>query len=214
MSAVSETSGPKTDSQRRSVAKERLRDRSRSIAAYRKAVLDDPNDLPTRFELATILHRVGDYLAALRELDYCLLRDRDNPEMLCTSGFVCLSMGNLDAAERFLRRAVELGCASAKAELNLGVLLTRKALWRDAVPHFRRSIELERNQPTAYICLGEALNCTDDLSGALSAFEKAQDIDPDNQRALRGLGVVYDRLGRPEEAVEMYHRSREGGVKQ
>jgi Flp pilus assembly protein TadD len=124
-----------------------------------------------------------------------------------------MSMGDSGAAERFLRRAVELGCASAEAELNLGVLLSRKALWRAAVPHFRRSIELEGEHPTAYLCLGEALNCTDDLSGALSAFEKAQDLDPNNQRALRGLGVVYDRLGRSEEAVEMYHRSRRSGYR-
>jgi Flp pilus assembly protein TadD len=76
------------------------------------------------------------------------------------------------------------------------------------VPHFRRSIELGGKEVGTYVCLGEALNCTDDLIGALSAFERAVDIDPDNERALRGLGVVYDRLGRSEQAVEMYRRSR------
>jgi Flp pilus assembly protein TadD len=96
----------------------------------------------------------------------------------------------------------------ADTELEVGISLSRKGLWREAVPHLRRSIELEGDLVTAYTYLGEALNCTDDLPGALAAFETVRDLDPHNARALRGLGVVYDRLGRPDKAVELYRRSR------
>jgi Flp pilus assembly protein TadD len=118
------------------------------------------------------------------------------------------SSNNSASKERFIRHAIELGATSAEAEFGLGVILSRKGLWRDAVPHLRCAIELGGENADAYLHLGEALNCTDDLSGALSAFERARDLDPVNERALRGLGVVYDRIGRAEKAVEMYHLSR------
>jgi Flp pilus assembly protein TadD len=57
--------------------------------------------------------------------------------------------------------------------------------------------------------LGEALNHVDDLDGALQAFHRSTELRPTNPRALRGLGIVYDRLNRPAEAAQMYRRSRE-----
>ncbi len=107
------------------------------------------------------------------------------------------------------RGAADSGDCNAQSELDTGVRLSRKGLWRYALPHLRRSIELAGDRAAAYLYLGEALNSVDDLSGALSALSRAHELDPDSERVLRGLGVVYDRLGRPKEAVKMYHRSRD-----
>jgi Flp pilus assembly protein TadD len=61
----------------------------------------------------------------------------------------------------------------------------------------------------AYQYLGDALNHVDDLQGALQAYHRSVELGPDNGNALYGLGVVYDRLNQPEEAAQMYRRSRE-----
>jgi Flp pilus assembly protein TadD len=70
-------------------------------------------------------------------------------------------------------------------------------------------VELDAGRASAYLHLGEALNHTDDLSGSLQAFQRAAELRPNNPRALRGLGIVLDRLRRPGEAAEMYRRARE-----
>jgi len=49
----------------------------------------------------------------------------------------------------------------------------------------------------------------DELDGALAAYERAVELEPRNTRALYGLGIVLDRLNRPDEATQMYRRSRE-----
>jgi Flp pilus assembly protein TadD len=88
-------------------------------------------------------------------------------------------------------------------------VLSRKGLWREAIPHLRRVVEVDPSRATAWDALGEALNHVDDLDGALQAFQRSAELRPTNPRALRGLGVVYDRLNRPREAAAMYRRSRE-----
>jgi Flp pilus assembly protein TadD len=70
-------------------------------------------------------------------------------------------------------------------------------------------VELDPSRARAWDALGEALNHVDDLDGALQAFQRSAELQPTNGRALRGLGVVYDRLNRPRDAALMYRRSRE-----
>jgi Flp pilus assembly protein TadD len=53
------------------------------------------------------------------------------------------------------------------------------------------------------------LNRLDHLKDAFTAYERAVELEPRNPRALYGLGIVLDRLKRPEEATQMYRRSRE-----
>ena len=89
------------------------------------------------------------------------------------------------------------------------MVLSRAGLWRNAIPHLRRVVELDPSSAAAYDHLGEALNKVDDLDGALQAFQRSTELRPNNAKALRGLGIVYDRLNRPTEAAQMYRRSRE-----
>jgi Flp pilus assembly protein TadD len=91
----------------------------------------------------------------------------------------------------------------------LGVLLCRRAKWREAIEPLRRAVELDPSQSAPHYHLGEAYNHVDQLDLARAAYERATDLDPDNWRAMKGLGVVLDRLSRPVEAAVAYRRSRE-----
>jgi Flp pilus assembly protein TadD len=91
----------------------------------------------------------------------------------------------------------------------LGTLRSRRGLWREAIEPLRRAVAEEPDRVPAWRQLGEALNHLDDLSGALAAFERAAALEPQNARTLNGLGRVLDRLGRPEDATQMYRRARE-----
>ena len=67
----------------------------------------------------------------------------------------------------------------------------------------------EPGRAAVWYQLGECLNHLDDLSGAREAYEHAVELEPRNPRCLYGLGIVLDRLNRPEDATHMYRRSRE-----
>lgn len=93
--------------------------------------------------------------------------------------------------------------------LQTGILACRRGRWRDAVEPLKRSAGLEPDNATAHYFIGEALNHTDDLPGALAAYERAAEIEPDHWRALKCVGIVLDRLGQPGDAAAFYRRSRD-----
>jgi Flp pilus assembly protein TadD len=49
----------------------------------------------------------------------------------------------------------------------------------------------------------------DDLDGALQAYQRSVELVPNNEKAFYGLGIIYDRLNRPDDAQQMYRRSRD-----
>jgi tetratricopeptide (TPR) repeat protein len=94
-------------------------------------------------------------------------------------------------------------------QVQLGVLFCKRARWREAIEPLRAAVELDPQLASAQYYLGEAYNSIDDLPAALTAYEKAASLEPKNLRALKGIGVVLDRLGRPAEAAAAYQRARE-----
>ena len=93
--------------------------------------------------------------------------------------------------------------------MNLGILLCKRARWREAIEPLEQAAHLEPAGASARYYLGEAYNHIDQLPAALAAYEAAAALQPTNWRAFKGVGVVLDRMGRPAEATLAYQRSRE-----
>ena len=99
--------------------------------------------------------------------------------------------------------------ADAEILTERGVDLCRKARWRDAIEPLKRATELAPNGGLAFYYLGDAYNHTDQLPVALLAFEAASRLLTDNWRALKGVGIVLDRMRRPQEAAAAYQKARD-----
>ena len=142
-------------------------------------------------------------------LDDALAGDPDNVALLVERAERLAAGGHYSAARRDYEHAVRVEPAHGAALTGLGLVLSRKGLWHEAVPRLRRASEVDPGRAAAWYYLGEALNHLDDLSGALAAYERAVELEPRNAKALYRLGIVLDRLNRPDEATPMYRRSRE-----
>jgi Flp pilus assembly protein TadD len=193
----------------RNAAEDGRRDEAQRL--YRELLGRRPAHVGARNNLALLLDADGNHEGALAELDRALEYEPDNSTLLVNRGALLGATGRFAAAERDLKKVLRLEPAHAEALFNLGVVLTKKGLWGEAVPHLRRAVELDPDRGAAHYYLGEALNHVDDLYGALAAYQRAAELQPTNPRALYGLGIIYDRLGRPDDAAQMYRRSREVG---
>lgn len=152
------------------------------------------------------------YTAAERDLarlDGALADAPESVEMLLQRASHLGAMGRYAAARADLEHALLLEPGNVTVQAALGIVLLRKGLWAQAVPHLRRVVEVESWSPTAWFYLGDALNHVDDLDGALDAFARAAELDPHHAKALYGQGVVLDRLRRPTDATRLYRLSRE-----
>lgn len=142
-------------------------------------------------------------------LDDLLASDPDNVALLVQRASALAAAGHYSAARRDFEHALRQDPAHGEALAGLGILLSRKGLWADAIPRLRQAAEVDAGRASAWYYLGEALNRVDDLDGARTAYERAVELEPSNVKALYGLGIVLDRLNRPDEATRMYRRSRE-----
>ncbi|HZS59460.1 MAG TPA: hypothetical protein VFA43_09335 [Gemmatimonadaceae bacterium] len=105
--------------------------------------------------------------------------------------------------------AAAQAAVDAESFTERGMLLCRKARWKDAIEPLRRATELAPNEGLAFYYLGDAYNHTDQLPAALSAFETAAQLLTENWRALKGVGIVLDRMRRPQEAAAAYQKARD-----
>jgi Flp pilus assembly protein TadD len=115
-----------------------------------------------------------------------------------------------DASEKTVRAQ---HAAESEALTEQGIQLCRTARWRAAIEPLRRATELDPANAVAFYYLGDACNHADSLSAALEAFESASRLQPDHWRALKGVGIVLDRMRRPQEAAAAYQRAREAQSK-
>lgn len=180
-----------------------------AMATLRALISREPKNARARAALAELLERKGDVEGALGELGRALDAAPEDVTILCARAALYTARGRYDQAELDLRRAARADEASAEVQIQLGVLFCKRARWREAVEPLRGAVERDSQRAAAHYYLGDALNHIDDLPGALSAYEAAVALEPGNLRAMKGIGVVLDRMGRPAEASLAYQRARD-----
>ena len=181
-----------------------------AVLRYREVLELDPAHTGARNDLSLLLDAGGDHEAALETLSAALRASPDQPTLLVSRGAILGRLKRYPEAEADLRRAAKHHPEHAAAHLTLGLVLWRKGLPQDAAQSLRRTIQLEPDNPIAHHYLGEALNLAGDLEGALSALQHAAELDPAHGKTFHLMGRILDQLRRPEEAMAMYRRAREG----
>jgi TolB-like protein/Flp pilus assembly protein TadD len=104
---------------------------------------------------------------------------------------------NLQRADEFSLKAVELGPDSAEAHAARGYALGQQRRYDEAQAEFEKAIELGPTLFEAYFYYGTVAFSQGNLETAAEMFEMASQSAPDDIRALQLLPQVYRSLGRP-----------------
>lgn len=114
---------------------------------------------------------------------------------------------NLARADEYLKRAVELKPAHAKANYHLGVTAQERGDKSGAVRAFERTIELDRELIDAYIRLGQVLHDQGAFDRAIGVYLDAARIRDKNEYLHNNLGMAYVEQGKLDRAVEAFKKS-------
>ena len=182
---------------------------SAALTTLRSILTREPGNSRARAVLASLLERRGDVEGALLELGRALESNPDDVTILCARATVLASRARYDQAEVDLRRAAKANDRNAEVQVQLGMLFSKRARWREAIEPLLAAVAADPTRADSQYYLGEAYNHIDDLPAALAAYEAASSLEPRHIRALKGIGIVLDRLGRPAEAAIAYRRARE-----
>jgi Tfp pilus assembly protein PilF len=70
--------------------------------------------------------------------------------------------------------------SDAKAQVDFGVNVAERGLWREAIYRWEKAVELDPNYAAAYNDLAVAYEHEGELAKAKDAYEKALKIEPNN----------------------------------
>ena len=194
-----------------------------------------PESIPvatTLVSLAAIAMVLRDWESAEELLQRALaIREKLAPEGLGTSdvlsnlGVIAQRRGDLATAEKLIRRALAIvekaapkGIGAAGRLEALGAVARLRGNLDEAWELYRRALEIRERLPNRFyaslglIYLGEIAEARGDLTQALDLHQQAEAIlerlgpgTSEEARALQGLGRLYRRMHRPDQAARSLH---------
>jgi len=116
---------------------------------------------------------------------------------------------NVRGADEASRRAVELDPSLAEAHASRGLALSASGRYEEAQREFEVAIQLDPKLFEAYYFHGRASFAAGHLARAAEMFERAIEVRPEDYQAAALATMVYDGLGRPEDAKVAAQRAVE-----
>lgn len=139
-------------------------------------------------------------------------RFHDDPEISYTLGRAWLESDRPDSAERHLRRAVATDPANADAWYLLGdtYLANGKIVAGNAA--LKRALDEDPGNPDALERLARSLaERNENLEEALRLGRSALEAEPENERYLETIGLIYYRLEDPRQALPYLEKASQAG---
>jgi len=90
---------------------------------------------------------------------------------------------------------------------NTAIDLMTKNQFGEAIPVWRKALEVDPGDGRAHFNLGYSLNRNGDLREALAEYRKACDLSPDNPVAFAEFALALAQDGQPDDAIVNYRKS-------
>lgn len=181
-------------------------DQAEKIA--RQVIDAKPENSDAHNILGAVLFRRGATEDAIREVREAIRINGGVATYHANRGEMERKLGNLDAAERSLERAIKLQPRSAQALNNLGIVYFDQRKYQEAADTYRRAIALVGNgYPEAQNNLGNALRALGKYGEAIEAYEKAIEKRANYPEAYNNLGSALRDLRRYEQAELSFQRA-------
>lgn len=168
---------------------------SRAIECFDSSLSIDPSYPEARYAKGTVLSRLGDHKAAVKELNVAVAFSPELCEAWCNLGCNLLVLCEYDEAGRALDKAIDCRGDYSEAHFNMGLALLATEDYASAEKSIRRSLGSDSLNAQAWYALGKVQLATDRDSLSLISFGQAMalgyldhDIMYDKSRALQSRG--------------------------
>jgi tetratricopeptide (TPR) repeat protein len=180
---------------------------AQSIAAYKQAIIADPNNPTLYVTLARVQIFAGEYEDALTNAQNALLQNPNNPMAHAVQAYAQSYLGDTLEAEASVKRALELDPNSAISHAYYAEILVTKGDYEDfdkAAAESRLAKELEPNALEVHRARGLVLlnSGTENLDEAIDELKAAIAINDKIADLHLLLGFAYRLKGENDLAVD------------
>lgn len=165
-------------------------DPRKAEAHWRRGSAVAPGLTACRAALTAFYERRGQPADALRQLDELVVLESQNADYWTRSGRLQALLGRRDAAEASFRKVIEIAPETAQGYESLVELHLRFGQPLPDAPALAEKAAVLAPSARAYLALSAARDKSGDRQGAVSAAEKALELEPENPR----LREVYEQL--------------------
>jgi Flp pilus assembly protein TadD len=143
---------------------------------------------------------------------------QDNPQNWVAQDVVAhglLKLGEVEAAIPHFREAAALHPADPDSNVNLGVYEQQHNNFTAAIEQYKKVLAMTEDAPRqnaqeraqAFSNMGYAYRELKDYSQAQASFQQAVKLNPDDGRSWLGIGLMEQKAGNVDAAIEAYTRS-------
>ncbi|PKL60341.1 MAG: hypothetical protein CVV33_03185, partial [Methanomicrobiales archaeon HGW-Methanomicrobiales-4] len=171
-----------------------LREYPASSLAYSRALQENPSYQQARDGKIRVLCLTGEWNSALSEYDSSLIIRGENFWDLYGKGMVLLDIDRIEEAHVNLERSLRYAENDPVALFNLANAWGELNDFKRAEELYVRSLTLNPEDSRVWCVRGHSLRDTGDYSEAVICFDRALEIDPDDDEAFFGRDACLKAL--------------------
>ena len=172
-------------------------------AACQQALESDEDSVEVRVVLGQLYYESGKYENALHEFEKALGDNDRLADIFIGLGMTHAALGDNDAAEENLRRAIQTDISYWQSYNAMGNFLFDLSRFDEAAEFYQMFVNRVDDDAVALNNLGAAYYLAGDFKGAAESFDRSLAIKP-SRNAYSNTGTMYFYLGDFERAVERY----------
>ncbi len=166
----------------------------------------NPNLDVVHAALGKLFIEIGRHAEAEGAFNDALELNERNVAAMIGLGETYRRQGKPEAAENIFKQATGQHPGDWSAYNTLGIFYFRSGRYSEAVEQYQYVVALDRSNDMGYMNLGAASMLIGDFDKAITAFERALDIEPRAQ-TYSNLGLLYYYTGRLDEAIDSHHKA-------
>jgi len=175
--------------------------------AYRRALVEHPDDPGLLRNLGAVLYRQGLLEGAIVQYRRAIVRAPDDAPALRLLGLVLHEAGHLDEAAAIYRRCFALDAADHVIASNLGACLSELGALDEAIAACEHALLLKPDHAPAWTNLGIIFEKQERAEEAVAAHRCAVVADPGYAKGHANLAVALRNAGEIDAALAASHRA-------
>ena len=178
-----------------------------------EALRATPGKAETYLRRGAVNMLVGDYDAALADLNFALAKKKWLVLGYIYRGDVYRATRRYEEAEKDYQTALGINATALDAYYGIALINWERRRLPEATAACRKLLELERDNPRGYLCLGSLLMHQGMFGDAMKIYYNGVSRFPESGTLWYGLGTAYEELGLYKEAQHSYERSSQLALK-